>query len=60
MLTKERVIDMLARYVDFDLDGSDPSYVRDVLTNVCDCTMEEIKEMGFDYLWQDEFVDDDE
>ena len=53
MLTKERVIDILVGYVDFDLDGADSSYVKDVLTNVCGCTDKEIFELGFDYLWPD-------
>lgn len=50
-MTKERVMDILARYVDNDLCSADPDYVREVLLSIC--TMEEIKELGLDYLWDD-------
>ncbi len=50
-MTKERVMDILARYVDNDLCSADPDYVREVLLSIC--TMEEIKELGLGYLWDD-------
>lgn len=50
-MTKERVMDILARYIDNDLCSADPDYVREVLLSIC--TMEEIKELGLDYLWDD-------
>lgn len=50
-MTKERVMDILARYVDNDLCSADRDYVREVLLSIC--TMEEIKELGLDYLWDD-------
>lgn len=53
VMTKERVINLFHRYVDYDLMNSECSYIRDLLVDVCRCSKEEILEMGFDYLWPD-------
>ena len=53
----ERLEEILIRYIDNDLDAADPSYVREILTNVCGCTAEEIMELGLDYLWPDGVVE---
>lgn len=46
----ERVKDILVSYVDNDLETADVGYVREVLTDVCGCTEEELKELGL-YDW---------
>ena len=51
-MTKERAMDIIARYVDNDLCSAEPDYVRDVLLGIC--TMEEIEELGLGYLFEDE------
>lgn len=48
-MTRERAMDIVAAYVDNDLCSAEPDYVRDVLLSIC--TMEEIRELGLDYLW---------
>lgn len=53
-ITQERVEDILARYIDNDLNLSDSAYVREVLVNVCDVTPEEAKALGIDYLFDSE------
>lgn len=46
-MTKERVIDILVSYIDNDLDTANPSYVREVLEDIC--SEDELKELG---LWE--------
>ena len=53
MISNERLIQMLNSYIDFDLEATEPSYVRYILTDVCGCSWEEIVELGFDGLWPD-------
>lgn len=50
-MTKERAIDILVSYVDNDLCSVELGYVRDVLLGIC--TMEEIEELGLDYLFEE-------
>ena len=50
--SKERIADILARYVDNDLVSAETSYVREVLRDVCGMTDEEAKDLGFDYLFK--------
>lgn len=52
-MEKWRIVDILGRYVDFDLESCEPQYVREVLVDVCGCTKDELVELGFDYLWPD-------
>ena len=54
-MTKERAMDIIARYVDNDLCSAEPEYVRDVLISIC--TMEEIKELGLGYIFVNEEED---
>lgn len=53
MISEDRLIQMLHNYIDYDLEATEPSYVRNILTDVCGCTDKEIFELGFDYLWPD-------
>ena len=53
-MTLERCIDILGRYVDNDLCAAEPGYVREVLTDVCDCNAEELQALGLDYLFDGE------
>lgn len=53
-VSKVRLLEMLQRYVDFDLQAAETGYVRDVLTDVCGMTNEEAEELGFDYLFDKE------
>ena len=50
-----RVIDILCRYVDNDLNSADPEWVREVLINCCDCTQDELTEIGLDYIFPDDY-----
>lgn len=54
-MTLERAIDIIGRYVDQDLDSAEPWWIREVLTNCCGCTQQEVKELGFDYLFPDDY-----
>ncbi len=47
-MTKERLIQVIRDYVGCDIEASEPHYVRDVLTDTCGCTKEELKELD---LW---------
>lgn len=47
----ERVIDLFQRYVFDDLCSVDTEFVREKLTDVLGCSKEEIKELGFDFLF---------
>lgn len=50
-LTKRRLINILVSYIDTDLESADPAYVREVLTDQCGCTDDELKEIGvYDWL----------
>ncbi len=51
----ERITDILCRYVDNDLNSADPEWVREVLVNCCGCTSEELKEIGLDYIFPDDY-----
>lgn len=54
-MTLDRAIDIIGRYVDQDLEYADPRLVREVLLSCCDCTREEISELGLDYLFPDDY-----
>jgi len=56
MVSRYRIIRILHNYISNDLDSADPSYVREVLVNVCGCTAEEIVELELDGLWPDGVV----
>lgn len=53
-LTKERIVQILQKYVLTDLEASEPEYIRNMLTDTCGCTMEEINELGFGFLFPEE------
>ena len=55
-MTKERAMDIVVAYVDNDLCSADPAYVREVLETIC--TMEEIKELGLEYLFEEDEVNE--
>ncbi len=61
-ISKERLIQIIQDYVGNDYEAaSEPGYVRDVLTDVCGCDTEELKELGlYDWLGFDEEEDADE
>ena len=44
-MDKKRVIGILTSYIDNDLACADPGYVREVLSDVCGCTDDELKEL---------------
>lgn len=47
----ERLFDILHDYISQDLDASTSDYVRDdVLRNICGCTDDEIRALGFSYI----------
>ncbi len=50
-MTLERALEILGDYINYDVMGSEQSYVRDMLRDVCECTWDEIVELGMDYLW---------
>lgn len=52
-MTITRLKHILLTYIGNDLESADPDYVREVLTDVCYCSMDEIKELQLDFLWQD-------
>ncbi len=47
-MSKERLIQVIRDYVGCDIEAAEPHYVRDVLTDTCGCTKEELKELD---LW---------
>lgn len=47
-MTSERLKTILQNYVSFDLEGSDPAYVKEVLRDECGCTDTEIDEILYD------------
>lgn len=55
-MTETRLKYILLTYIGNDLCSADPAYVREVLTDVCGCSMDEIKELQLDFLWPDEEV----
>ena len=56
----DRVVCILASYIDNDLDSAEPGYVREVLRDVCGCTDNELKELGlYDWLGFGECEEDD-
>ena len=54
-MTLERTIDIIGRYVDQDLDSAEPEWVCEVLTDCCGCTKKEVEELGFYYLFPDDY-----
>lgn len=56
-ITKERVIQILQDYVYNDAEATELSYVREVLTGVCGCDEEEMRALGFGYIFD---ADEDE
>ncbi len=50
----ERLKEILQTYITNDAAYAETEYVRDVLFDVCGCTPEEIKELGFEYLLNDD------
>lgn len=52
-MTTTRLKHILLTYIGNDLESADPAYVREVLTDVCCCSIDEIKELQLDFLWQD-------
>ena len=54
-MTLDRAIDIIGRYVDQDLNSADPEWVREVLIECCGCTQDELKELGLDYLFPDDY-----
>ena len=47
-ITQKRTEEILIRYIDNDLNSADPAYVREVLRDVCDCTYDELQDLGID------------
>ena len=48
----ERLEQICCAYIDNDIEGaSEMSYIRDILTDVCGMTKEEINQLGFGYLF---------
>ena len=54
-MTLERAIDIIRNYVDQDLYGCDPEWVREVLVDRCGCTLDELKELGLDVIFPDNY-----
>ena len=50
-MTVSRLKDILLSYIGNDLEACDPAYVREVLSDICGCDMEEIRELGLEWLW---------
>ena len=48
-MDKERVIELFRDYVLYDLEGTDPAYIREVLRDNIGCTDEELKELELYY-----------
>lgn len=54
-MSEKRLMDILRDYILNDLDSAEPGYVRDVLTDICLCTEEEIQEIGLDWLFPTDY-----
>lgn len=50
-MTKERAKELFKAYVLNDLECADTDYVREVLTDVCGLTKDEIAEFEFEWLF---------
>lgn len=46
----ERVIQILHMYIDYDVLLSEEFHAYEILTEVCGCSMQELTDLGFDYL----------
>lgn len=49
-ITQKRTAEILRDYIDNDLAGAEPGYVRETLTGVCVCDDDELKDLGL-YDW---------
>lgn len=58
-VSKERIIQILQTYVSTDAEAAEPEYIRDMLRDTCGMSPDEIKELGFDWLFPDEEGEED-
>lgn len=59
-ITQKRTEEILTAYIDNDLCGADPGYVRDTLTNTIGVDDDELKDLGlFDWLGFEEESEDE-
>ena len=58
-LSKERIVQILQTYVNTDAEAADHQYIRDMLRDTCGMSMDEIRELGFGWLFPDEEDEDD-
>lgn len=49
-ISKYRLLDIVRNYINNDLESAESSYVLEVLRDVCGCTDDELKVLGFEYL----------
>ena len=55
----DRLKQILVDYVMNDFEAAaETEYVRDILMNICGCTEEEMKELGFGFMIDDEESED--
>lgn len=52
-MTADRAREILVRYIEMDANEVSDQYIRDMLIHICECTPEEIKELGLDQFWPD-------
>lgn len=53
-ITTQRLGQMLNAYIVNDAESADPSYVREVLRDVCGMTKEEAEELGLLWIYGEE------
>lgn len=49
-MTNERLKQIIRDYVYSDLEATETEYVRDMLIDVCGCSVKELNELGFEFL----------
>ena len=53
-ISTREVIDAFVAYVNNDLAAAEPDYVREVLTDVCSLSRDQLRAIGLDYLFEEE------
>lgn len=47
-MSKERIMEIFSKFVDKELEYTELDHVREILTDVCGCSKEELIELGFE------------
>lgn len=59
-MTRDRLLQILQDYVNNDAEAAEPEYIRNTLVDTCGCSKEEIEEIGFSWLFPDDYWGEEE